>query len=206
MRTILHFIGQCWSYMYSPVLRKFCRSVYRHLYTGYTSRTFAAWGKGSIVDAHWQDLKGESYIRVGANCTFYSDIELTAWHSYKGETFQPEIVIGNGCTIRQRNHITAINSIRIGDNLLTGPDVLITDNAHGACNLENTHIRPQDRKLVSKGAVVIGNNVWIGEKASIMPGVTIGDGAIIAANSVVTRDIPTGAVAAGCPAKIIKQL
>ncbi len=60
--------------------------------------------------------------------------------------------------------------------------------------------------MVSKGPVVIGNNVWLGNNVCVMPGVTIGDGAIIGANSVVTHDVPAYAVAAGVPAKIIKQL
>lgn len=65
---------------------------------------------------------------------------------------------------------------------------------------------PNQRPLYSKGAVHIGNNVWIGQNACIMPGVTIADGAIIAANSVVTHDIPAYSVAAGAPAKVIKHI
>ena len=63
---------------------------------------------------------------------------------------------------------------------------------------------PNLRSLSSKGPVIIEDNVWIGTKASIMPGVRIGKGAIIAANSVVTHDIPPYCVAAGIPAKVIK--
>lgn len=57
-----------------------------------------------------------------------------------------------------------------------------------------------------KGPVVIGNNVWIGESARILSGVTIGDGAIIGANAVVTHDVPSGAVVGGVPAKVIKMM
>lgn len=53
---------------------------------------------------------------------------------------------------------------------------------------------------------MIGNNVWLGNNVCVMPGVTIGDGAIIGANAVVTHDIPAYAVAAGIPAKVVKQL
>lgn len=63
-----------------------------------------------------------------------------------------------------------------------------------------------ERSMYSKGPVVIGNNVWLGNNVCVMPGVTIGDGAIIGANSVVTHDIPAYSVAAGIPAKVIKQL
>lgn len=61
-----------------------------------------------------------------------------------------------------------------------------------------------ERPIISKGSVVIGNNVWIGDKVTILPNVTIGDGVVIAANSVVTKNIPTCSVVAGIPAKIIK--
>ena len=60
------------------------------------------------------------------------------------------------------------------------------------------------RKVVSKGAVVIDDNVWIGDKVSIMPGVHIGEGSIIAANAVVTKNIPPYSIAAGVPAKVIR--
>ena len=62
---------------------------------------------------------------------------------------------------------------------------------------------PTTRPLYSKGRVSIGKNVWIGDKATILPGVTIGDGVIVGANSVVTKDIPHYKIAIGCPAKII---
>ena len=65
--------------------------------------------------------------------------------------------------------------------------------------------RPAENELPYKGDTVIGNDVWIGYDALIMPGVTIGDGAIIAARSVVTADIPPYAVVGGNPARIVRQ-
>lgn len=61
------------------------------------------------------------------------------------------------------------------------------------------------RPLTSKGKVTIGRNVWIGDKATILPGITIGDGAIIGANAVVTHDVPPLSVAVGNPARIIEK-
>ena len=101
-------------------------------------------------------------------------------------------------------YITAINNITIGNNILTGKWVTITDNSHGEVTLEQMHQDPLKRPVVSKGPVHIGDNVWIGDKATILPHVSIGDGAIIAANAVVTKDVPPYSVAAGNPAKIIK--
>lgn len=60
--------------------------------------------------------------------------------------------------------------------------------------------------MYTKGPIIINDNVWIGEKATICPGVTIGKGSIIGANAVVTKSIPPYSVAVGCPAIIIKQL
>ena len=94
----------------------------------------------------------------------------------------------------------------IGDGVLTGRFVLITDNAHGNSSFEETEISPLDRQVYSKGAVVVEKNVWIGDKATVLPGVSIGEGAIIAANAVVTKDVPAYTVVAGCPAKAIKRI
>jgi acetyltransferase-like isoleucine patch superfamily enzyme len=63
---------------------------------------------------------------------------------------------------------------------------------------------PIKRPIISKGPVIIGNNVWIGDKATILSDVKIGDGAIIAANAVVTKDVPAYSMAAGIPAQVIK--
>jgi virginiamycin A acetyltransferase len=65
--------------------------------------------------------------------------------------------------------------------------------------------RPAEDELPYKGDTVIGNDVWIGYDALIMPGVTIGDGAIIAARSVVTADVPPYAIVGGNPARVIRQ-
>ncbi len=67
-------------------------------------------------------------------------------------------------------------------------------------------VAPLVRPLYSKGPIIIEDDVWLGEKVSVMPGVHIGRGAIIGANSVVTKDIPAYAVAVGSPAKVIKML
>ena len=151
-------------------------------------------------------LRGLKYVSVGDGTYISPGVQLTAWDSHNGIRFRPSIVIGNRCSIRNNAHITAINSIRIGDNLLTGTNVLITDNSHGQSTREHMSQPFYRRPMYSKGPVVIGNNVWLGNNVCVMPGVTIGDGAIVGANSVVTHDIPAYAVAAGIPARVVKQL
>jgi acetyltransferase-like isoleucine patch superfamily enzyme len=75
---------------------------------------------------------------------------------------------------------------------------------HGEINAEALKTPPSLRKVISKGPVIIEDNVWIGESVAIMPNVTIGRNAIIGANSVVTASIPPNAVAAGIPARVIR--
>lgn len=176
-----------------------------HLCTAIRRRYFKAFGQRSFLGLDTVYL-GEQYISVGDNLIFGNDSRLTAWDTYGAQHFTPEIIIGNNCNIGGQAHITAINRIVIGDNVLMGTKVLITDNAHGEFTAEQLDIAPFERPLYSKGAVIIDDNVWIGEKASIMPGVHIGKGAIVAANSVVTHDVPPYSMVAGVPAKVIKQL
>lgn len=151
-------------------------------------------------------ITGGKYISIGANGHIDKAVRLSAWDSYDDYVFSPEITIGDNCRIGAFSHITAINKILIGKNVLTGKDILITDNSHGSTSREMLDISPNMRPLESKGPVIIEDNVWIGEKASIMPGVTVGRGAIIAANAVVTRDVPPYCVVGGNPARIIKQM
>ena len=149
---------------------------------------------------------GEDCISIGEGTRIGEHCILTAWKSTcAGGNFHPEIVIGKGCCFGEYNHITSTNKIVIGDNLLTGRWVTITDNSHGETDYDTLLQPPLMRLVTSKGPVIIGNNVWIGDKATILPHVTIGDGAVIAANSVVTKNVPAYSVAAGNPAKVVKQ-
>ena len=102
--------------------------------------------------------------------------------------------------------ISCIDRIVLGDHLLVGQNVYISDNSHGNADATAIGTPPLERPLTSKGPVVIGKNVWIGRNSTILSGVTIGDNAIIGANSVVTRDVPENCVVAGSPAKPIKFL
>jgi len=174
------------------------------LYSLWLSIPFKSIGKNVLFDSPIS-LIGEQYISIGNNVSFRKLCILTAHSKYYSYSFTPKITIGDDCHFGQHNHITAINEIYIGNGVLTGSWVTITDNAHGKTDYESLKLKPVERKLYSKGKIIIGNNVWIGDKATILPGVTIGDGAIIAANSVVTKDIPAYSVVGGIPAKVIKE-
>lgn len=153
---------------------------------------------------------GSKHIRIGAHTCIHCHSILGCWKKYNAhdgqQLFTPEIIIGNNCDIGEYAHITACNKIKIGDGLLTGRYVYIGDNSHGGLSWEEASILPAQRSLKTKGEIVIGNNVWIGDKVSILSGVIIGNNVIIGANAVVIHNIPDNCMVAGCPARIIKQL
>jgi acetyltransferase-like isoleucine patch superfamily enzyme len=149
---------------------------------------------------------GQKRISIGDYTCIQSHGVLGCWERYGEQRFSPSLTIGNHCSIGEYNHITACNKITIGDGLLTGRFVYIGDNSHGGLSIEEATVSPAERKLYSKGEIVIGNNVWIGSNATILQGVTIGDGAIIGANTVVTKDVSENTIVAGIPAKVIKYL
>lgn len=188
------------------IISKLMCKLFTAVYTGWISREFKHFGSDSRIRPKFSLLLGAEHISIGNGCSIGRNVQLTAWSRYGEQTFQPKIVIGNNCAISDDSHITAINSIQFGNNVLLGKKVLITDNSHGSSTPDVLDIAPSKRALYSKGPVIIDDNVWIGEKASIMPGVHIGKGAIIAANAVVTHDVPVGSVAAGVPARIVKKL
>ncbi len=174
------------------------------LYYHAVKQSFAGIGNGVYIG--WlSQLVGAKYIHVSDGVSIGRGTYLCAWDNYQGQSFTPEIQIGEKVVIAPFAHITACRHISIGRNTLIGKWVTITDNAHGNSNKECLFTPPLQRNLYSKGAVVIGENVWIGDKATILPGVTIGDGAIIGASAVVTKDIPPYSVAVGNPARIINK-
>ena len=173
------------------IVSKFIRKLCIAIYTGWISREFKHFGRDSRIRPKFSLLLGAEHISIGNGCSIGRNVQLTAWSRYGEQTFQPIIMVGDNCSINDDSHITAINSIQIGNNVLMGKKVLITDNAHGSSTPEVLDIAPNKRLLYSKGPVIIEDNVWIGEKASIMPGVHIGKGAIVAANAVVTHDKKT---------------
>ena len=110
----------------------------------------------------------------------------------KNITVGERVFINSGCCFQDQG------GIEIGDDVLIGQQVVIATLNHD--------LHPEKRGNMLPKPVKIGNKVWIGAHATILPGVTIGDGAVVAAGAVVTKDVPANAVVAGVPAKIIKEI
>lgn len=160
--------------------------------------------KGYFISPH--ELVALDSIRIGLGTVIAKGAIITPIKRRNEQRFKPEIIIGENCCLGENIHITAINNVTIKDNVLTGRYVYISDNAHGKTTLDECMIPPVKRNLYSKGNVIIENNVWIGERVCILSGVHIGEGAIIAANSIVTHDVPKYTLVGGIPAKVIKEI
>ena len=98
---------------------------------------------------------GGKYIELKDGVCFSAGSILTAWDYYRGEVFTPAIIVGRDTIIGEDCHITAINRIQIGANVLLGKKVTITDNSHGCTDAASLLIPPRLRPLVSKEAVYI---------------------------------------------------
>lgn len=107
---------------------------------------------------------------------------------------QDGVYINYGCSIAVRKHV------HIGANCLIGTYVMISDN-------QFHRLEPERRlELPESAPVILEDNVWLGGRVIVLPGVTVGAGSVIGAGSVVTRSIPPRSVAAGVPARVIKSL
>ncbi|MFD1140869.1 DapH/DapD/GlmU-related protein [Larkinella insperata] len=105
--------------------------------------------------------------------------------------------IGKNVFINHACSFLDIGGITIEDDVQIGPRVNITS--------ENHPLDPADRQTLIPRPVVIKRNAWIGAGATILPGVTVGENAVVAAGAVVSRDVPPNTVVAGIPAKVIKE-
>jgi lipopolysaccharide O-acetyltransferase len=152
-------------------------------------------------------LRGLACMRIGRNFQASEGLWLEAVTAYPGQTFSPSIVIGDDVSISRWSHIAATHRVEIGDGVLIGSKVLITDHNHGSYKKRPTDatIPPAFRPLDEDGTVIIGKNVWIGDGVVVAPGAMIGEGAVIGANSVVVGEIPPYTVAAGAPARCIRS-
>lgn len=160
---------------------------------------------GPVIIGRWPGSRirigdGASLIsssRRATAATLYAPVRLRTF----GASARIELAEGvqlNGTAITARSQ-----RIHIGSHTMIAPNCVVTDSDfHQPWPRETRHLEPGFER---DAPVTIGRHVWIGMNSIVLKGVTIGDGAIIAAGSVVTRDIPSDCVAGGVPARVIKQ-
>lgn len=204
IRRLFRIIGWLFHFIYSSRLSYPLYIGKREFITQLKKSRFKSFGKNSLLGLEVKILKPQ-FIAIGENTSICNGAELSCTVIGGINKRKPELIIGDNVSIGAYSHITCANKLVIGNGVLTGKRILITDNSHGSSEKVTMDIAPMLRPVVSNGPVIIEDNVWIGEMACIMPNVRIGRGAIIAASAVVTRDVPAYSVVAGIPAKIIKQ-
>lgn len=136
------------------------------------------------INALMSELIGKP-VEVGLFPPFYTDCGKNI-HLGKG------VFINAGCKFQDQG------GIYIGDGALIGHNTVLATLNHG--------ILPEERHDLIPKPIRIGKNVWIGSNSTILPGVSIGDNAVIGAGSVVTKDIPENMIAVGSPARVIKSI
>jgi acetyltransferase-like isoleucine patch superfamily enzyme len=148
---------------------------------------------GDRVLIFWADKGG--HVEIGDRVCILRDTIIET-----GEN--GSLTLGADTYIHPRCQINAYKAaIRIGTGVLIAANCAFYPHNHGI--LPGRPIREQP--LQSKGDIVIGDNVWLGTGVIVLGGVKIGEGAVIGAGSVVTRDIPAGAISMGAPARVIRM-
>ena len=109
--------------------------------------------------------------------------------------------IGDNSQLGQNSRISG--PVSIGKNVIMGPDVVIMGVTHDTSDFSKPMIDPTHPFI--ENPIIIGNNIWIGTRVIILPGVKIGDNSIIGANAVVTKSFPKNSIIGGVPAKLIKK-
>lgn len=143
---------------------------------------------------NYSHVKPMRRIRIGNDYRVSPDVNFSN---------EGNIAIGQRVSIGSRCFLWAgpdNGRIIIGDDVLFGPEVLVT-----AANYRFNDGSPVTKQLMEEGDVVIGDDVWIGARAIILPGVTIGNGAIVGAGALVRNDVPPCAIAVGVPARVVGQ-
>lgn len=173
--------------------------------SGLRSSNYVEISKDSAIHttARLKDVYIKGQVTIGSKARLQDGVTILAG---------VRISIGSHTAINGPNTdiLSAIQPITIGKFCSIARNVSIQEYNHNHKRITayyiNQHIFKKNRNndFVSNGPIVIGNDVWIGTKCSILSGVTIGNGAIIGANSVVSSDIPDYAIALGSPARVVK--
>jgi acetyltransferase-like isoleucine patch superfamily enzyme len=146
-------------------------------------------GKGTIV-GRWTQIVNSANVHIGDHCLFQDSVYIRAGN-------QGKIIIGNRAALNSFSKLFGHGTIEIGEETQIGPGSLITTTDH---DYYDENLKTTFKK------VVIGKRVWIGANVTILPGVQIGDYAVIGAGAVVTKNIPPRSIAVGVPARVIKQI
>lgn len=181
-------------------MKSIFKNLYMIIFHSYLMIRVKKMGKRCFVGRRASINKPE-YLIMGNNVRIGNDLRLSFYDSFNNQILKPSIIFGDRVYIGNHFTVLCADDIVVEDDVLIASYVMITSENHG--------ISPEDKLSYGKQSlntrpVRICKGVWIGEKVSILPGVTIGEKSIIGTGSVVTKDIPAYSIAVGAPAKVIK--
>ena len=192
---LLKMIGKLFLATYKWTLR-----IKGKVFSIMISRSFANFGKKSVIMCPLR-IYGEERIWIGGRVFIGPNSWLQTVPDEENRSIA--ISIGEGTAISGFCHISAVRKVIIEENVLMAQNIHISDHMHKYKDVNMPVILQGLDKIAP---VLIRRGAWIGNNVVINPGVTIGIGAVIGANSVVNKDIPDYCVAAGSPARIVKKV
>ena len=168
------------------------------LFTYCIRSAFGSFGSSSVVCPPFR-FANLRYVHLQNNVTINRDCWI---HALGSVARNPSIVIGPNTGVGMGATISAAKSVILGKEVMLARNVYISDHSH-AYGDPNVPISLQG--ITEPKGVLIDDGAWLGQNVCILPGVRVGKGAIVGANSVVTRDVPDLSIAVGAPAVIVKQ-
>ncbi len=173
------------------IIYQLVRGIYRFIYWVIYSSVYKEIHISCFVSPSAM-IHTKRNIRLGSDCVIRKGASLSG-HC---------IILGDNVRLGYGSHIFGgSDSVQIGNDVMIAPNVVIAGGYHG---MDRSGVPMIFQKGVSKGPVIIGNDVWLGANSVILSNITIGDGVVVGAGSVVTKDIPDYAIVAGNPASIVK--
>jgi lipopolysaccharide O-acetyltransferase len=179
-------------------LHWFARRAWRRSFSLLAAGAFADFGRGSVLEPPVR-LEGQGRIAVGRNVFVGPGSCLQALDEGRSEV---ALEIGDGTNIAGTCVLSAVEHVRLGRGVLLARNVYVADHAHA---FEDTSQAVLDQGVTDVRPVEICDGAWLGQNVVVCPGVRIGRGAVVGANSVVRDDVPDFAVAVGAPARVVRE-
>lgn len=158
-------------------------------------------GKNLRIGANVKIFQPEK-IQVGDNVDIADDVVFAPLVKHNGKEYKSEIIIGNNVHFGTQDRIASKDMVIIEDDVLFAAFVHVTDHSHDYHNVE---LPIAKQGVIGKGKVVIKKGAWLAFGCHILSGVTVGENSVVAANAVVTRDVPPYSVVAGNPARVVSK-
>jgi len=142
------------------------------------------------------------FVTLGKNIKLKKNWRIECYPSFCGKKLTPQLKIGDNSIINFGFTAFVADKIVIGQNCIFAANVTLISENHGT---DPESSKPYYAQDLTTGPIVIGEGTWLGQNVSVLPNVTIGEKVVVATNAVVTHDIPAYSIAAGIPARVIKQ-